>query len=39
MPENADSDGISAGFKNGMLSLEIKKKAEAQKRAIRINAG
>ena len=38
MPENANHEGISAGFKNGILSLEIKKKPEAQKRSIQINA-
>ena len=38
LPENADSAEVNAEFKNGILSLEIKKRAEAQKRAIRINA-
>jgi HSP20 family protein len=38
LPENADGEQVSAGFKNGILSLEIKKRAEAQKRLIRINA-
>ena len=38
LPENADSEGISAQFKNGVLALEIAKKAEAQRRAIQINA-
>jgi len=38
MPENADPEGISADFKNGVLRLEIKKRPEAQKRSIRINA-
>ncbi|MCL2600059.1 MAG: Hsp20/alpha crystallin family protein [Treponema sp.] len=37
LPEDADPDGVSAEFKNGILSLEIKKRAEAQKRSIRIN--
>ncbi|MDR1899884.1 MAG: Hsp20/alpha crystallin family protein, partial [Treponema sp.] len=37
LPENADPEGISASFKNGILSLEIKKRAEAQKRLIQIN--
>ena len=36
LPENADSEGISASFKNGVLSLEISKKAEAQQRLIPI---
>ena len=39
LPENADSGAVSAAFKNGVLNLEIKKRAEAQKRAIQINAG
>jgi len=37
MPENADPEGISAEFKNGILRLEIKKRADAQKRTIQIN--
>ena len=36
LPENADTEGITAVFKNGILSLEIKKKEEAQKRIIQI---
>jgi HSP20 family protein len=36
LPENADPDAISAAFKNGLLSLEIKKRAEAKKRIIQI---
>jgi len=38
LPENADSESVNAVFKNGVLSLEIKKRAEAQKRSIQINA-
>ncbi|MDR0879038.1 MAG: Hsp20/alpha crystallin family protein [Treponema sp.] len=38
LPENADPESISASFKNGVLSLEIRKRAEAQKRTILINA-
>nr|AGS52476.1 heat shock protein, family [uncultured bacterium contig00193] len=38
LPENADSSSVSAGFKNGILTLEINKRAEAQKRTIQINA-
>jgi HSP20 family protein len=38
LPENADPDQVTASFKNGVLSLEIKKRTEAQKRLIRINA-
>jgi HSP20 family protein len=37
LPENADSENVTAEFKNGILSLEIKKRAEAQKRFIQIN--
>jgi HSP20 family protein len=36
LPDNADSENISASFKNGLLSLTIKKRAEAQKRVINI---
>jgi HSP20 family protein len=39
LPENADSENVNASFKNGILSLEIKKRPEAQKRTIQINAG
>ena len=38
LPDNADPQEVNAAFKNGILKLEIKKRAEAQKRAIRINA-
>jgi HSP20 family protein len=38
LPENADSSAVSAAFKNGILSLNIKKRAESQKRMIQINA-
>jgi HSP20 family protein len=38
LPENADSESISAAFKNGILTLEIQKRAEAQKRMIKINS-
>jgi HSP20 family protein len=37
LPENAESEGASASFKNGVLSLEINKKAEAQTRVIKIS--
>jgi HSP20 family protein len=36
LPENADLEAISAHFKNGLLSLEVKKLAETKKRTIRI---
>jgi HSP20 family protein len=38
LPENADSSAVSAAFKNGILSLNIKKRTESQKRMIQINA-
>ena len=38
LPENADHEAVSAEFKNGVLKLQIKKRAEAQKRSIQINA-
>jgi HSP20 family protein len=37
LPDNADREGITASFKNGILSLEIKKSAEAQARLIQIS--
>ena len=37
LPENADAEKISASFKNGILSLEIGKRAEAQQRVIQIS--
>jgi HSP20 family protein len=37
LPENADSENVTAEFKNGILRLEIRKRAEAQKRIIQIN--
>ena len=36
LPENADSEGVSASFTNGILSMEIGKKAEAQAKLIKI---
>ena len=36
LPENADLEGISASFKNGILTMEINKKEEAKKRIIQI---
>jgi HSP20 family protein len=38
LPENADPAEVNAGFRNGILNLEIKKRPEAQKRAIQINS-
>jgi HSP20 family protein len=37
LPENANPEDVNAAFKNGTLNLEIKKRAEAQKRTIQIN--
>jgi len=39
LPENADPEAVNAAFKNGILNLQVKKRPEAQKRAIQINAG
>ncbi|MFP3090181.1 Hsp20/alpha crystallin family protein [Treponema sp. TIM-1] len=36
LPEDADQENITANFKNGLLCLEIKKRAETQKRLITI---
>jgi len=38
LPQNANPEAVNASFRNGVLTLEIKKRAEAQKRAILINA-
>ncbi|MDR2943402.1 MAG: Hsp20/alpha crystallin family protein [Treponema sp.] len=38
LPENADPDAVNAAFKNGILNLQIKKRAESQKKMIQINA-
>jgi HSP20 family protein len=38
LPENANPEAVSAAFKNGILSMEIKKRPEAQKRTIQISA-
>jgi len=38
LPENANPEEVAAEFKNGVLCMEIKKRAEAQKRTIQINA-
>jgi HSP20 family protein len=39
LPDNADPSQVSAAFKNGVLTMEIKKRGEAQKRLIQIKAG
>jgi HSP20 family protein len=38
LPENANPEEVAAEFKNGVLCMEIQKRAEAQKRTIQINA-
>jgi HSP20 family protein len=38
LPENADPESVSAAFKNGILCLEVKKRAEAKKRLIQIKS-
>jgi len=38
LPENADPESVNASFKNGILNLQINKRAEAQKRTIQIKA-
>ncbi|QQO07821.1 Hsp20/alpha crystallin family protein [Breznakiella homolactica] len=36
LPDNADPNSISAGYKNGVLTVEIKKKEASKKRAVAI---
>jgi len=38
LPQNANPEEVSAVFKNGILTLEVKKRAEAQKRVIQVKA-
>ena len=38
LPENADTEAVSAVFKNGVLSLEIKKRKENSRRFIEIQS-
>ena len=38
LPENANPEEVTASFNNGILNLEIKKRSEALKRTIQINA-
>jgi HSP20 family protein len=38
LPEDADTETVSAAFKNGLLNLEIKKRAGSQKRVIQIGS-
>jgi len=37
LPDNANPEEINADFKNGILTMEIQKRAETQKRTIPIN--
>jgi HSP20 family molecular chaperone IbpA len=37
LPENADTEEVSAVFKNGILTLKIKKRTESAKRLVEIN--
>ena len=37
LPDNADNENVTASFKNGVLFLEIAKKAEAQTKVIKIS--
>ena len=39
MPENADPEAVKASFKNGILIMDIKKRAESKKRTIQITQG
>jgi HSP20 family protein len=39
LPEDAETESITAHFKNGLLNLSIKKRAGAPKRMIRIGTG
>ncbi len=38
LPKNADSNSIYAAFKNGVLSIEIKKRPESKPKSIKIKA-
>ena len=38
LPENADTEAVSASFKNGVLSLEVKKRTGNARRQIAIKA-
>lgn len=36
LPDDADTDSITASFRNGLLSLNIKKRPEAKRRVVKI---
>ena len=36
MPEDADEEGLEAGFRNGILTIEIAKKAKEEPRKIEV---
>lgn len=38
LPENADYESIGAKFKNGVLSLDVKKRPETKRRSIQIES-
>jgi HSP20 family protein len=38
LPEDADPESISASFKNGVLELSVKKREEAKRRVVKIEA-
>jgi HSP20 family protein len=39
LPSTVDTEHINAGYKNGVLTLELSKKPEAQPRQIKVNVG
>jgi HSP20 family protein len=39
LPSTVDSEHINAGYTNGILKLELNKKAEAQPKQIKVNVG
>jgi HSP20 family protein len=39
LPEDAETESVTAHFKNGLLNLSVKKRAGAQKRVIQIGTG
>ncbi|MGB6687276.1 MAG: Hsp20/alpha crystallin family protein [Terracidiphilus sp.] len=39
LPTTVDTEGIGAGYNNGILRLELKKKPEAQPKQIKVNVG